>query len=216
MIVVNLLPEELRPIKRTPLPHLLSLLVAALALVAIGAVYLAAVAEIGERRAELADTQEKLQALQATVEDFKKLKDKLNQLDRKLKVIEDITKDRIIWSERLHQLVTLTPDNFWYKSIEETSQTITVEREEVDEKTGATKIVRDRVLQPYLVVSGYVGPDEEGSDDPYPLSVNTTREDSEFAQKFILEKPEYKFGTYADQRIQTFKFDYRIETGGEE
>lgn len=40
MITINLLPEELRPVQRTPLPHILSLLVLAAALFFMGKTYL--------------------------------------------------------------------------------------------------------------------------------------------------------------------------------
>ena len=223
MIVVNLLPEELRPIKRTPLPHLVSLLVLALVLVAMAGAYIAKAAEIGDASTRLADTEQQLAQLADTVKEFNDLKLKKRQLDRKIKVIQDITQDRIIWSKRLHQLVSLTPDNFWYKSIQEVSRTITVERVQLDEagkpvidtRTNQPKTVRDRVRQPYLVVAGYVAPDDDGVDDVNPLSFKTSN-DEDFSSMFILEAPEASFGEYAGRQIRTFKFNYRIDRGGKD
>lgn len=220
MIVVNLLPEELRPIKRTPLPHLASLLVLVLALAGMAATYLAMAADIGSRRDRLAATEQELASLADTVAEFKELKKKKEQLDRKISVIQDITKDRIIWSKRLHQLVSLTPDNFWYKSIQETTKTTTVERDQLDEKgnpvidpkTGQVKTVRERVKLPYLVIAGYVAPDDEGSDDVNPLSFETSSDD-EFSNLFVLESPEASFGEFRGRQIRTFKFNYRIAAG---
>jgi Tfp pilus assembly protein PilN len=139
MIVVNLLPEELRPIKRTPLPHLASLLVLVLAIGAMGLLFLAKIGEISDTNAKLATAEQELDALKEIVEDYNALSAKKQQLENKINVIQEILADRIIWSEQLHELSTLTPENFWYERIRVTSKTVREERVVIDEKNRSAR-----------------------------------------------------------------------------
>ena len=162
MIIINLLPENLRPIKRTPLPHLLSLLVLFVALGALAFLFVSKTAEIAGKRGELQAAEAELEGLRDIVEEYNALSAKKQQLENKINVIQEILSDRIIWSEQLHKLATLAPENFWYKRIRETSKSVPVEEVVIDAKTGQPeldkdgrqKVTRRNVRRPLLEISG--------------------------------------------------------------
>ena len=222
MIVINLLPEDLRPIKRTPLPHLLSLLVMLLTVAALGWLFLAISGKIADKNRDLAKANEELAGLSAVVEEYNALSEKKQQLEDKITVIQEILSDRIIWSEQLHRLSKLTPDNFWYQRIRETSKTVRVDRVAVDEKTGEPvkdkngqeKIVRENVKRPVFELSGYVINDEQGSNTIYPLTYATTQ-DEQFSEIFTLDSPQITDSEYNGYSVRGFVLEYRINTGGE-
>ena len=76
MIRINLLPEELRPIKRTPLPYLVSSAVLIGACVLMALMFLSGWATIQSKKAEYAKNEEEFAALKAVVEES-------NALDRR-------------------------------------------------------------------------------------------------------------------------------------
>ena len=224
MIVVNLLPEELRPIKRTPLPHLASVLVLVLAIGLMGLLFLAKIAEISDTNAKLATAEQELDALKDIVEDYNALSAKKQQLENKINVIQEILADRIIWSEQLHELSTLTPENFWYERIRVTSKTVREERVVIDEKTGqpvvdpktkVEKTIKVNVKRPMLEISGYVINNDEGSNQIYPLTFSTT-EDKEFGSIFVLDRPQITDAEYNGYAVRGFVLEYKIETGGQD
>jgi len=223
MIVVNLLPKHLRPIKRTPLPHILSIAVLMLAIAGMAFIFFAKAGEIAGARHELAKTEQELDALKEIVDDYNKLSTQKQQLENKINVIQEILKDRIIWSEQLHRLVWLTPDNFWYSRIRVTSKTVRQEEVVIDEKTGQpaidprTKLVRTttvNVRQPLLEISGYIIPNEEGSNQVFPLMYSTAGDDP-FSRVFELERPQFGPAVYNGYDLNSFVLEYLIEAGGD-
>lgn len=222
MIIINLLPEELRPIKRTPLPHLLSVLVLVLAVGAMAVMFVSIQAQIASRRADLQTAESNLAKLKDVVEEYNALSEKKQQLENKINVIEEILSDRIIWSEKLHKISELTPDNFWYKRIRETSKTVPVQRVLTDEKTGKPvlekdgreKVVRENVKRPMLEISGYVINDDQGENSVAPLTYATER-DAEFSELFVLDSPQITDSEYNGYSVRSFVLEYKIETGGE-
>lgn len=222
MIIINLLPQELRPIKRTPLPHLLSLLVLLLSLAALGFLFVTKTAEIVGKRSELAKAEAELEGLRDIVEEYNALSAKKQQLEIKINVIQEILSDRIIWSEQLHRLATLAPENFWYQRIRETSKSVPVEEVVIDAKTGKPeldkdgkqKVTRKNVKRPILEISGYVINDENGVNSIYPLTVATTQDEA-FASLFTLDSPQITDSEYNGYSVRGFVLEYRIATGGE-
>ncbi len=223
MIVVNLLPQDLRPIKRTPLPHILSLLVLVLAVAGMGALFLLKIGQISSVNQELASTVRSLDELQHIVDEYNALTEKQEQLENKIGVIQEILSDRIIWSEQLHELATLTPENFWYKRIRVTSKTVREERVITDPETGApvvdpktkkVKTIKENVKRPVLELSGYIISNEEGSNQMNPLTF-ATEEDKEFSATFVLERPQLLVTEYNGIPVNGFVLEYGIEPGGE-
>ncbi|MCF6286413.1 MAG: hypothetical protein L3K26_14655 [Candidatus Hydrogenedentes bacterium] len=222
MIVVNLLPEELRPIKRTPLPHLLSLMLLAFAVAGMGLMFFGKLGEISDRTQELVQAKKGLDELKDVVDEYNALSEKKLQLENKINVIQEILSDRIIWSKQLHGLASLTPENFWYKRIWVTYKTVREEHVVIDEKTGKPEIDKRtkkekvktvNVKRPMLEISGYVINNEEGSNKINPLTFNTT-EDPEFASIFTLDRPQILDAEYNGYAVRGFVLEYEIEAGG--
>lgn len=222
MIIINLLPQELRPIKRTPLPHILSVLVLLLALAGMGFMFISVTGQISQKRQDLAKANAELEGLRDIVEQYNALSEKKQQLENKINVIQEILSDRIIWSEQLHKLSELTPDNFWYKRIRETSKTVRVERVDIDPKTnkevvdkdGKKKIIKENVKRPVLEISGYVINNEQGSNHITPLTYNTTQDEA-FARLFVLDSPQITDDVYNGYSVRGFVLEYNITTGEE-
>ena len=214
MITINLLPRELRPVQRTPLPHILSLLVLAAALVYIGNSYLGLSVKLNSVRDQVKTAQNELAALQSTVEEYEALMDQKQFLMKKITAIQDILRDRTIWSEQLHRLVTLTPENIWYKRIRVTSRKFMEERPsvdkrtgkpEIDPKTGQQKMVRVPVDRPVLEVSGYAVGDETGMSSTASLAENTTA-DAAFAEMFTLYTSKITDTEFNEYPVREFTF----------
>jgi hypothetical protein len=222
MIIINLLPPELRPIKRTPLPHILSVAVLLAALAGMAFMFISVTGRIGQAQQDLAKANEELEGLRKWVEEYNALSEKKEQLEAKIGVIQEILSNRIIWSEQLHRLAELTPENFWYKRIRETSKTVRVERVELDPKTGKEvvdkdgkpKIVKENVKRPVFEISGYVINNEQGSSRINPLTYNTTQ-DELFSKIFTLESPNITDAEYNGYAVRGFALEYNINTGDE-
>ena len=117
MITINLLPKHLRPVKRTPIPHILSILVLLAAIAGMVVVFGAVHARLMLTRGELDGVQKDLAGLQAVKDEYDQLMADKTKLASKIKAIEEITRDRIIWSRQLYNLNRLAPDNLWYTDI---------------------------------------------------------------------------------------------------
>ncbi len=224
MIRVNLMPHHLRPVKRTPLPYLLSLVVLAGVVVGVFLLFMAKQAEIRSARNDLAGIESELASLSAVVEEYNALSEQKLQLQEKISTIKEILSDRIIWSKQLNRLAELTPDNIWYKRIRVTWQTFKEKQVKTDPKTGQE--LRDprtnevqteikNVRRPILEVSGYVINDEQGESKIYPLTESTT-EDEEFREMFTLIRPRVDFTEFNGFAVRGFTLEYQITADGGE
>lgn len=222
MIIINLLPQELRPIKRTPLPHILSVAVLLAAIAGMAFLFLNITRNIAQTKSEIAKANQELEGLRDVVEEYNALSEQKEQLESKINVIQEILSDRIIWSEQLHRLAELTPDNFWYKRIRETSKSVRVERVEIDPKTGAEvldkdkkpKIIKETVKRPVFEISGYVINNDEGLSQINPLTYNTTQDEA-FSKLFTLDTPNLSNEEYNGFAVRGFVLEYNIATGEE-
>lgn len=221
MITINLLPHSLRPIKRTPLPHLLSLAFLVLAVGVMAYLYMdghGAVQSIQYRQAEIAV---RLQSLQAVTDEYERLKEEELRLQSKVGVIEEILLDRIIWSEWLSRLIELMPENVWFQRMWVSLREVV--REEVvidpatgqpvrDPRTGRDKVetVRDREYR--LNLSGMVKEDDLGNRDVTPLILNTQR-DLEFSQVFEHKDARYEDTDFNGAPVRKFTLEYGINSG---
>ena len=224
MIRVNLMPYHLRPVKRTPVPYLLSLVVLAAVVLGIFLLFMGKQAEIRGVRNELARIESELAALSDTVDEYNALSEKKLQLQERISTIKEILSDRIIWSKQLHRLAALTPDNIWYKRIRVTWQTFKEQQVKTDPKTG--EAIRDprtneietevtNVRRPILEVAGYVINDEQGESKIYPLTERTT-EDPDFSKMFTLLRPRVDFTEFNGFAVRGFTLEYQINPGGGE
>lgn len=238
MIIINLMPHHLRPVKRTPLPYLLSFLVLLVVLAGIGYLFVrthAAILDATREKARLEaefktptnvlnDKGERI-TLSDIVEEYKKLSEEKKKLESRIAIIKEILSDRIIWSEQLHKLAALTPVNIWYERIRVTWQTIKEKRIQTDPKTGKpvmdpkTKEVKmeiQNVKRPVLEVTGYVISDEQGERQISPLLESTTdpQKDPEFVKQFTLMRPRLEDTEFNGFSVRKFTLEYLIESGG--
>ena len=223
MIIVNLLPLHLRPVKHSPLPYYAAVAVLLIAILGMCVTFFAKKAEIGKAGQELDAVKTELAALADTVDRWNALMDKKDSLREKVDTIKEILSDRIIWSEKLHRLAALTPKNIWYSDI----KVVMVDFQEnvvkvdpkgraiINEKTGLPDLEKKRVKRRVLQVSGYVIRDESGRAQISPLLAATT-EDEEFSRDFSLEPPEYEDTEFNGTSVRGFTLKYVIRPRGED
>jgi len=220
MILINLLPEELRPIKRTPLPHLLSIAILIAAIVGSGLMFFQTFSKTVTLKRDIAKTEQELDSLSAIVDEYNQLGERKLELQDKVSTIEEILLDRKIWSRHLHRLAQLTPENFWYSGIKETSQTFRENVIKRDPKTGQP--VMDKkgepemeiatVQKPVLEISGYIINDEEGRANLNEL-LQATTEDPEFNANFELFRPSIEDTEFNGFNVRGFTAEFEILSG---
>lgn len=213
MILINLLPEHLRPIKRTPLPYFVSIAVLVLAVAGIALMLLQTLANKSHLANEINTRKEELAALRPVVEEHNKLQDQKLALADKVEIIQDILADRKIWSKHLHKLASLTPENAWFSRMQVTSRRFKESVMEMDPKTKEMKTVVKQVPRPVFEISGYVINDEEGRSTINPL-VDNLNADEDFSDHFELITPSFEDTEFAGYEVRGFTLEYLIKTGG--
>jgi len=234
VIHIDLLPDHLRPIKRTPLPYLITVLIFGVCMLAVAGSFLAFQASIRMERMALADSKAELAdpALQEIVQESNRLEALKGNLDRRRSIIEEIVSDQIVWSKRLWQLSELTPENVWYSKIEEDVGKFTEEVKEPDPSTGQLRTVTKAVSKPILRVEGYVVPGADGNSSVTPLTDNLTTtidltlpedqhedDDTElhadsFGNHFVLDSPYFEDEDFEGFSAKSFKLEFIINPSG--
>ena len=213
MININLLPWHLRPIKRSPIPYVVSLLVAGLVVLALLGIWVDKQTQLGEQHATLEDNTQKLQGLQDIVDEFNRLDKQKLELADKVTIINEILADRIIWSKQLFNVSRLTPDNFWYRSIAVKEKRFTEIRKEINPQTKKEEEKKVTVLKPILELIGYVIEGSDGTSDINPLTFNM-QDDKEFSQTFQLDLPKFQDTLFEEYKVREFTLEYLINQGG--
>lgn len=208
MIKINLLPLELRPIKRTPVPYILSFLVLFIAVLAMAVLFVQIHGRIGDKRDELAKHEKELKDLEPTVTEWNGLVEMKRQLSEKTETINQIAKDRIVWSKQLWNLSRLTPGNFWYSGMKVDSTMLSEIVATVDPATGEKKETTQKRPVTYLVVSGYAieGPDGRKEVSDLPLA---TENDQEFSKLFRFEELSFNDTEFSEGHYPVRKFELR-------
>lgn len=213
MININLLPEELRPVKRTPVPYLLSALAAAMVVMAMGMIFVADAAHIASERRELAKNQKELDRLRPVVDEYNALSAQKEKLAVQVQTIDEIARDRIIWSRQLHNLNRLALKNLWYDAIQVKMkpyvETVTVY--DPQQKKNVQKT--ERKERPVLTLSGYVVPGEDGQSSISPFTLSTDS-DEEFSNLFMLDLSTFRDTEFEDVNVRSFSLEYIINPGG--
>jgi Tfp pilus assembly protein PilN len=113
MITINMLPADLRPIERTPLPRFLTILIGA-ALAAVGVVFLVAMQFIliPRVRADITSKEEVLANLSQQAAEFQTLTDDLKSITQRENALQEIYKTRTIWWKKLDLLCDLIPSSY--------------------------------------------------------------------------------------------------------
>jgi len=212
MITINLLPLNLRPVKRTPLPHIASLSVLALTVLGLIAAFIAGQAGIRAQQQLLEEQKAKyknegLDKVQEAVDAAGKKKAEFKE---RFLAAKEILKDRVIWSQQLDRLAENTPDNIWYKELKLTKRTDMEPEPTKDPKTG--KIEMKSVPHEYRVlqVSGYSQADANGNDYVYALPVKVL-EDPVFRKKFFRNSaPVIESVPMNGKQVSSFMLDFYI------
>ena len=217
MIKINLLPYDQRPVTRTPVPHIISLVLLLAVLLFVGQTYLKLNAELSDVSQRIAKQQAAKAQLDATVKEFAELEKQKKQLQTIVATIQVILKDQTIWSEHLHQLAVLTPSNIWYKQLRLTERRFSEEVPAVDAKgnpvldkqTNKQKMERKQKTRPILEVSGYAIDDESGLSSTSTLANNTSLDPvfSETFQLFTTKIIDTEFDNY---QVREFVFEYVV------
>jgi len=212
MIQINLLPHELRPIKRTPVPYILSVLVLLLALAVLGSIWMGNSNTRLERSVELQNHKTQLEELRPITEEMAQLEQQKKILEERIAVIQEIVSDRIIWSRQLWNISRLTPDNVWYSNISQSSRMTTVEKDVPDPKRkGKTIKSKVKVPQGYLILEGYVTGGVDQNLDISPL-LDEFKYDEEFSALFQLDNPRLRDTTYEGRPVRAFILEYKISS----
>jgi len=185
MIYINLLPADLRPIKRTPIPYIVVGLILLGVLAGIGYMYVDMQRLIANERAKLDRKNEQYADIKHIVDEYNEMIALKKSLQSKIETINEIASDRIIWSEQLHHLSRLLPENMWYDGIEVDTQPDTVYEQVYNKQQEKWESKRRTIQRRLLVVSGMVIQGEEGK-DVSPL-VQALEEDPEFSELFEME-----------------------------
>ena len=214
MIRINLLPYHLRPIKRTPVPYILSGLVLILVLLGLAGLWLNGQRQISAKEGILAAHQREYDGLKAIVDEHNKLTEQKLLLADKVAIIQEIISDRIIWSQQLFNVSRLTPDNFWYKTISEEEKPSREMKMVYNEKTKKEELKSVTVKHRMLVLTGYVIEGPDGSNDINPITFRT-EQDPEFSALFPLSSPKLVDSEFNGYKVRSFTLEYLILKGAE-
>jgi hypothetical protein len=223
MIRINLLPHHLRPIKRTPLPYIACAALLVIVLLGMFSSFVTTQATVRAESQELYRLKTEFQNLESIVRESNELEALKIQLADKIKTIDEIVKDRIIWSRQMWLLSQLTPQNFWYSEIVITSKNYPKQEPVIDAQTGkpkvnpTTKKIEMKTIQvsrPILRLSGYVIDSPDGRQDVSPLTDALTQ-DEEFSSMFQLEQPSFSSDEFEGFPVKRFTLEFLIMAGGD-
>ena len=220
MIRINLLPHHLRPIQRTPLPYILSVAVLAATLAFMASWYMGVRGQYQIVNRQYNDANTALAALAPVVDEYNGLVKEKVKLQEKVETIRPILQDRLLWSQWLHQLAKLTPENIWYKRIKTITRKVQMEqpkldkagKPERDKATGKPVMQKVPVDKQFLEVSGYAVEDESGRSSTAALA-ESTRNDEEFSKKFTMSSPRIEDTDFEGYAVRAFTFEYEVLKG---
>lgn len=218
MITINLLPHELRPVKRTPIPHILSVAVVLLVVLMVSSMYLTNMRGVSKAKEVLAAHQSELEALQPIVGEYNALSEQKIALSKQVETIGEIVNDRIIWSRQLYNLSRLAPENLWYDEIKVVAKSFPEVESFYNEATKQQEQRTVRITKQVLIVSGFVEPGANGKASISPFTL-ATENDEEFSSLFQLDQSTFKDTTFDDVSVREFSLEYilapRQETSDE-
>ncbi len=220
MIRINLLPHHLRPIQRTPVPYILSAAVLAATLAFMATWYMSVSAEYRGIEKKYDVAKKSLGDLATVVEEYNGLVKEKLKLQDKVETIRPILQDRLLWSQWLHQLSKLTPDNIWYKRIQTITRKVQIEQPKMakngqperDQASGLPIMEKVPVDRQFLEVSGYAVEDESGRSSTAALA-ESTRNDEEFSRKFTMSSPRIEDTEFEKYAVRAFTFEYEVLKG---
>ncbi len=209
MIQINLLPYHLRPIKRTPVPYILAVLLLVVAVAAMAVLFLATQSRIQAQKAQYAQLQSDLDALADVVKQSNELVDLKQQLATKIQTIDEIVKGRILWSRQLWNLSRLAPANIWFKELKVADKTFNEKVTTIDPSTKKPTVKETPVKKSVLQVGGYVVASKDAPGDVSPLA-RALEQDPEFSSLFRITTTRIEDTEFEEQPVKSFSLEYLI------
>ena len=132
MIRINLLPREERQVRRsftlpkvgTLMPVLVLLLVVAL----FAAISVVQTLQVGRLKADIARAEQESEKLRPQIQTIQELTKKREELERRLNVITELDKGRLVRVRLVDELSKCVPEHLWLSGYEESAQNqITIE-----------------------------------------------------------------------------------------
>jgi len=120
MIEVNLLPEDRRPVERTPLPRFLTIIAGVVGFCVEGILLVTILMAHPQLKVKLKEVEKKITAARDQVAELRTYETRRKQITARSKEIGDLYRFRRSWAPLLHRLSAnaVLPDNIWYREIE--------------------------------------------------------------------------------------------------
>jgi Tfp pilus assembly protein PilN len=185
MIEINLLPEERRPVERTPIPRLITILVGVFLVCIEGVLFIYFHSRLGPMRSVLRNIGFDLTQVLKDVETVQQIRQEIGEFAKRKADIQKLTHDRRLWAPILNRLCDpeLLPDMVWYRKVSV-------------QKGKAAR--RGEVAPDELVVEAYAR-----GEDGYSMR----RTANEFLKN--LQKPHAGFSEHFEGRPTTDAFDIK-------
>jgi type IV pilus assembly protein PilN len=132
MIRINLLPREERQVRRSfTLPKfgaLMPVLVLLLVVALFAAISVVQTLQVGRLKADIARAEQESEKLRPQIQTIQELTRKRGELERRLNVITELDKGRLVRVRLVDELSRCVPDHLWLSGYEESAQNqITIE-----------------------------------------------------------------------------------------
>ncbi|MHC5055819.1 MAG: PilN domain-containing protein [Planctomycetota bacterium] len=178
MIEVNLLPEDRRPVERTPLPRFLTILVGVVGFCVEAILLVMILADSPVQKDKLKGIERRITDAREQMARIKTFKSRIDVMEKRNNDINDLYRRRRTWAPLLHRMSApeVLPRNIWYK--------------EIILKQG--RPVRGKPAPEELTLVGYArGGSDDGSDSMYQAAQaiddfvgNLRSEDKDFTGEF--------------------------------
>jgi Tfp pilus assembly protein PilN len=215
MINVNLLPPELRPIRRSGLPYIIVAVAGTVVVIALLSIFMANKLTVANNEAELEGLKADLQRVRESAKQVKELEAKKASVEAKDKAIRDINSDRIVWSKQLYYLARLMPDQVWLKDVEVETKTRTETVPVPDAPEGQPQTKQVPVPYQSLKLTGYaLSYKEEMGVNLVGVFVNAIENDTDFTTFFKSPEPQLlKDEEFGGVNVKEFEVNCEIVTG---
>ena len=131
MIRINLLPHDERKVRKSiALPKMgtmMPVLVLVLVIVLFAGVSVIQTLQVGRLKADIARAAQEADKLRPQIQTINELTQKREELERRLNVITDLDKGRLIRVKLVDELSRCVPEHLWISSYEETGNKVQVE-----------------------------------------------------------------------------------------
>jgi Tfp pilus assembly protein PilN len=119
MIEVNLLPEDRRPVERTPLPRFLAILVGVVGFCIEGVFLIWIVADFPQQEASLIEANRSIDVANKNLEQMRDYESSINEYKARITQVNRLYRDRRTWAPLLHRMSSddVVPENIWYREI---------------------------------------------------------------------------------------------------